>query len=289
MGLLVARLMNVPAVGIYHSDFAAQAIRLTENESVVDAIETYSKWFYSMMDTVLVPTEEYMDILEARGLDRSKMRHFFRGVDTEAFFPKPIGETEFCAKYGVEPGVNLLYVGRISKDKNLDFLLKVYRGLLAEREDINLIIAGTGPFMADLERRLPVFPRLRLLGRVEQRELPELYSSSDFFIFPSTTDTYGMAVAEALACGVPVVVSDAGGPQELFNTGKAGLVLPADDLEAWIEGIGDMIKETTINPLLHLEMQVAARQSAEQRTDWEQFLDEIINDRPEPVRQLTMV
>ena len=279
LGLLVARLLSVPAVGIYHTDFGAQATLLTGDDSVADVLETYTQWFYSMMSSVLVPTGEYMDVLEARGMDRLKMRPFPRGVNDDLFFPNPISGAQFCAKYDVEPGVNLLYVGRISKDKNIDFLLDVYGDLLQERQDINLIVVGTGPQFADIQRRQTQFPRLRLLGKLDQTELPEIYSSCDFFVFPSTTDTFGMVVAEALACGLPVVVSDVGGPQELFEPNRAGLILKGDDRQAWVTGLSDLIKTTTLDPTRYLELQTAARQSSVNRNDWERFLDEVVGDR----------
>lgn len=284
LGLLTAKLMNVPVVGIYHSDFTAQASHLTGNESLSDILEGYSRWFYSQMETVLVPTTEYMNILESRGIEREKMQLFQRGVDNEMFYPRPVGDSEFCQKHGIEAGINLLYVGRISKDKNLEFLLDVYRGLLEERSDVNLLIVGSGPYLEELERCQRELPRMKIFGRVDQADLPEIYSSSDFFVFPSTTDTYGMVVAEALACGLPVLVSDVGGPQELFDQGKAGLVLSANDLQLWVDSLSDLIKVSSSDPLKHVEMQIAARQASVQRTDWERFVDELIRDRSEETK-----
>jgi len=278
LGLLTAKLMSVPAVGIYHTDFAAQAEYLTDSESETEMLDDLVRWFYSQLDRILVPSSEYVEILAARGIDRGKMQLFHRGVDPDVFFPKPLGELEFCEKFSIAPGVNLLYVGRVSKEKNLDFLLDVYRELLKSHRDLNLIIAGSGPHMTAYSKRLHEFPRMALLGRVEQPMLSELYSSCDFFVFPSTTDTFGMAVAEALACGLPVIVSDVGGPQELFNPGKAGLVLPSNDLQAWVDGISDQIKLISRDSYLHLQMQMAARQSSLQRTDWERFINEIVSD-----------
>jgi glycosyltransferase involved in cell wall biosynthesis len=286
LGLLLARLMSVPAVGIYHTDFAAQASQITDNESVSDLLAGYSKWFYSQMDTVLVPTNEYTEILASRGIDRKKMRPFHRGVDADIFHPRPLEEAQFCKKFSIEPGINLLYVGRISKDKNLDFLLDVYRELLIHRRNINLILAGDGPHRGELERRQAEFPRMKLLGRVEQADLSEIYSSCDFLVFPSTTDTFGMVVAEALACALPVIVSDVGGPQELFEPGKAGLVLRADDFQAWVNGLSDLIMETRRDPEQHLEMQLAARRASLQRNDWERFIDDIVSERVDDLRMI---
>jgi glycosyltransferase involved in cell wall biosynthesis len=104
--------------------------------------------------------------------------------------------------------------------------------------DFTLAIVGEGPYRAELEKLLPgaIFT-----GILHGRELGVAYASSDLFVFPSTTDTYGNVVVEAMAAGLPVAVSDVGGPRELVKNSQMGRVLPARDASAWTEGLAQML------------------------------------------------
>jgi glycosyltransferase involved in cell wall biosynthesis len=107
-----------------------------------------------------------------------------------------------------------LYAGRVSRDKSLGFLARVYRELMARGEEINLVIAGDGPMLEELKSSLSGYPRVRFTGRVEPKDMPLLYSVSDLLVFPSTMDTFGMSVLEAQSCELPALVTNFGGPQE---------------------------------------------------------------------------
>ena len=86
-GLLGAKLMNTPCTGFYHTDFALQAREIVEDESVADMVESYTKWFYSLTDAIKVPTEEYRNMLTARGFDTARLSLFHRGIDITHFSP----------------------------------------------------------------------------------------------------------------------------------------------------------------------------------------------------------
>ena len=125
-------------------------------------------------------------------------------------------------------GVRLLYVGRISREKDLDVLAAAYRQVRDQGHPVQLFIVGDGPYSEALARALPdaVF-----LGYLEGEPLATAYASADIFVFPSTTDTFGNVVIEAQASGLPVIVSDLGGPKELVEDGVNGLVTKAHDVE----------------------------------------------------------
>lgn len=106
----------------------------------------------------------------------------------------------------------MIYTGRISEDKNLDFLISVYRKLLMENPDLNLIMIGDGPYMNTLKTKCSNLNNIFFHGKLDHQALPLSLSGCDIFVFPSNTDTFGMSVLEAQSCGLPAVVSDAGGP-----------------------------------------------------------------------------
>ncbi len=280
LGYLISRLFNVPAVGIYHTDFPLQVSEIIKDDDIVRLLESYTKWFYGLMDEIRVPSREYIRLLTERGFDPGKMSVFRRGVDGRHFAPRPGARLRLAERYGIGEGPILLYAGRLSQDKKLDFLLNVYRQVVERRPDIHLIIAGDGPSAEDLQKKARGLRRIVFTGPLPNEELPDLYSGADLFVFPSTTDTYGMAVIEAQACGLPAVVSDAGGPQELVRPGRTGFVVPSGSVLDWQSEIEHALSLAEEKPDVFAAMREEARRSALLASDWEIILDEITDRRP---------
>jgi glycosyltransferase involved in cell wall biosynthesis len=238
MGLLGAKLMNIPCTGFYHTDFALQAQKIIEDRSAADMLESYTKWFYSLTDNIKVPTLDYIDILKGRGFDPAKMSIFRRGIDMTLFSPSDQEQVRPPFSLGADRGpVTLLYVGRVSRDKGLDSLLETYRRIVHERPHTRLLIVGDGPYLQTLVQKAKDLPLAIFMGRVEQEQLPDLYRHADLFLFPSVTDTFGRAVLEAQACGLPAIVSDMGGPREIIVDGVTGFTARANCVEDFTEKI----------------------------------------------------
>ena len=226
--LLAAKMLNLQTSGIYHTDFP-QYIRILTEDSFLESVAwRYMHWFYGQLDTVFVNSEEYRQSWINRGLDPAKLKIFPRGLDTELFNPVR-RDPAFWEKFGVTNGkVRLLYVGRISKEKDLDVLANAYRHLRDEGLSIQLLFVGHGPYSEALSETLPdaIFT-----GSLMGKELATAYASADVFAFPSTTDTFGNVIIEAQASGVPVIVSDSGGPKELVEDRGNGLITKSHDVE----------------------------------------------------------
>jgi glycosyltransferase involved in cell wall biosynthesis len=278
LGLLSAYVLNIKSVGIYHSDYALQAHKIMKDEYIAHIVESYIKSFYSSMDEIRVPTKEYISILENRGIAPAKMKPFRRGVDVELFSPKPFSRSHFQTKYNIKDGFNLIYAGRISQDKELDFLVEVYRALIKKRDDINLIIAGDGPYLKEMKAKTKAFERIVFTNQIEHSTTPELYSSADLLVFPSTTDTFGMVVLEAQACGVPAVVSSIGGPKDIIVDYKTGLIAHAYVLHDWVDKIEFLMKMTETNAARYAKMKDESRQNVLRYYDWNKVIYEIVND-----------
>src|SRR4029077_17902908 len=151
-----------------------------------------------------------------------------RGLDTEFFHPAR-RDPNFFEKFGATNGqVRLLYVGRVSREKDLDILANAYRRLRGEGLAIQLFVVGDGPYSKALSETLP---DAFFTGYLTGRDLAAAYASADIFAFPSTTDTFGNVILEAQASGVPVIVSDAGGPKELVEDKVNGLITKSHDIE----------------------------------------------------------
>ncbi len=257
--LLAAKMLNLQTSGIYHTDFP-QYIRILTEDSFLESVAwRYMHWFYGQLDTVFVNSEEYRQSWINRGLDPAKLKIFPRGLDTELFTPAR-RDPAFWEKFGPADGeVRLLYVGRISKEKDLDVLAKAYRQLRDEGLSIQLLIVGHGPYSEALSETLPdaIFT-----GYLKGKELATAYASADVFAFPSTTDTFGNVIIEAQASGVPVIVSDSGGPKELVEDNVNGLITKSHD----VEDFSRAIRELVVDPARRERMGSRARQSVIDRT-----------------------
>src|SRR5262249_17772261 len=122
----------------------------------------------------------------------------------------------------------LLYVGRISREKDLDLLADAFRRLRQEGAPVQLFVVGHGPYSEALAKSLP---EAIFTGYLKGAELAAAYASADIFVFPSTTDTFGNVILEAQASGLPVVVSDSGGPKELVVDKANGLITRTHKVE----------------------------------------------------------
>lgn len=258
--LLAAKMLNLQTSGIYHTDFP-QYIRILTEDSYLESVTwRYMHWFYGQLDTVFVNSEEYRQSWINRGLDPVKLKIFPRGLDTELFNPAR-RDPAYWEKYGVATNgeVRLLYVGRISREKDLDVLANAYHRLRDEGLSVQLFVVGHGPYSQALSETLPdaVFT-----GYLTGVELATAYASADVFAFPSTTDTFGNVIIEAQASGVPVVVSDSGGPKELVDDKTNGLVTKSHDVDDFTRAIRALI----VDPALRERMGDCARQSVVDRS-----------------------
>ena len=200
-------------------------------------------WFYGQLDTVFVNSEEYKQSWIKRGFDPAKLKILPRGLDTELFHPGR-RDSAFFEKFGASNGeLRLLYVGRISREKDLDLLADAYRRLRKEGLPVRLFVVGHGPYSEALAKSLP---DAFFTGYLRGTELATAYASADIFVFPSTTDTFGNVILEAQASGLPVVVSDSGGPKELVAHKANGLITRSHNVEDFTDAIRALVTDQTL-------------------------------------------
>jgi glycosyltransferase involved in cell wall biosynthesis len=258
-GLLAAKMLNLQTSGIYHTDFP-QYIRILTEDSFLESVAwRYMHWFYGQLDTVFVNSEEYRQSWIKRGFDPAKLKIFPRGLDTELFTPAR-RDPAFFEKLAAENGeVRLLYVGRISREKDLDILADAYRRLRDEGLPVQLFVVGHGPYSEAFAESLP---EAFFTGYLRGKELATAYASADIFVFPSTTDTFGNVIIEAQSSGVPVVVSDSGGPKELVEDKANGLITKSLDVDDFTRAIRALVTD----PALRERMGISARKSVIDRS-----------------------
>lgn len=260
MAMAMARILKVPLWGTYHTALPQYAQYLTEDQMIVELMWKYLVWFYNQMDLIYVPSQSTAEELQQRGVNREKIRIFTRGVDLQLFHPtKRNGFLE--SRFQVKDGVKLLYVGRVSKEKNMEILGRVFKRLVQNHPESHLIIVGDGPYLEEMQGNLAGTP-CTFTGYLQGEDLAAAFASSDLFLFPSTTDTFGNVVLEAQASGIPVIVTDAGGPQENVIPGKTGLIVPGDSEDSLLDAIHRLLAQ----PQQLRTMGRAARRYMEERS-----------------------
>jgi glycosyltransferase involved in cell wall biosynthesis len=190
---------KVPFTTAYHTQFPDYVARRTGLSARF--FWPYIRWFHRPAETIMVATETIRAQLREQGL--GQLTHWSRGVDLACFSPDAPPPPEYA---GIE-GPILLYVGRVAVEKNIEaFLSCDYPG--------TKVVVGDGPARASLEAR---FPQARFLGKKTGVELAGCYAGADVFVFPSRTDTFGLVMIEALACGTPVAAFPVPGPLDILT------------------------------------------------------------------------
>ncbi|MBU0509202.1 glycosyltransferase [bacterium] len=273
IAMFAARLFHVPCRAIYHNDFPQHVRHITGDEGLEAATWIYMRWFYGKADVIYSPSAFYRDQLVEHGFDGSKIFLFNRGTDLEFFNPRHHDEA-YWEPWKLKNRPVLVYIGRISREKNLDVLLKAFLSDPDLCARTSLAMVGDGPYLNELRARY-VHPSVAFCGFQKGKSLARAYASADVFVFPSTTDTYGNSVLEAQASGLPAIVSDEGGPKDIITPGESGIVLPGHDVEGWRAAM----RELAFNSEKRLRMAAAARARATTR-DWTTAFHEFWNHQP---------
>ena len=263
-----AKLLGLSVKGIYHTDFPRFFADITEDEKLGDTAWRYMRWFYGKVDQILVPTRQYKRRLMDGGFDGDNIDVMPRGINREKFNPS-FRKREMWADYGLNGSFKFLYVGRISKEKNIEIMLKAFSEVIAAGCDADLIIVGDGPLRDELQLKYND-PQIVFTGYLYGDELAEAFASADLFVFPSLTDTFGNVVLEAHASGLPAIVSNEGGPQEIIESHKSGLVVGARTPDE----MGAAMLRVINDPALYEKMQANAVQKA-MDSRWEHALEKL--------------
>lgn len=242
IGKRIAKKLKLPLGGVYHTDFPAYMKDNTKSETAYKVTNAIMRNFYRPFNVLFTRSKEYIPIMSQTLRFNEDDIHFLpSGTNTSKFSPT-FKDTAIWKNYQqvTQESCKVLYVGRITKEKNVPFLLEIWQELKKSSHpaiaSAQLIMLGEGL----LEKEAKEYPDVILLGLKRGDELSRIYASSDLFIFPSVTDTLGQVVMEAQASGIPCIVSDEGGPQSMVNSTR-GYILPTDDTTPWVDALQRLI------------------------------------------------
>ena len=225
--MYVASKLQLPMVGSFHTHLAEYTTRLSGSRRLGQLMQQYMRWPYGKCRQILTPSESTRQVLIDAKIDPAKLRLWERGVSTARFDPARRSE-RLRAEWGVsERRPAVLYVGRLSVEKGLREMGAVRRSLEARSIAHRFVFVGDGPMRGELER---LAPDAVFTGNRTPDEVAVAMASADLFVFPSRTDTFGLVLLEALACGVPIAAFPVAGPIDAVTDPRAGIL--DDDLRA---------------------------------------------------------
>lgn len=228
LGAYLAQHRRVPLVFTYHTRWTEYAHYLPFDPRVTSAQAVWlSREFCNRCDCVVTPTESVSQLLRSYGID-TRIEVIPTGVDLGLF-----GDPDECGRaslFARQHAPTALFVGRLGKEKNLDLLLDAFAVVYERLPQARLIIVGSGPYEQHLRKRAlerPCGSRIEFTGPLAQTELGSYYRCADFLVFPSTSETQGLVMHEAMAHGRPVVAVDCPISREVVPP-EAGRLVPAD-------------------------------------------------------------
>ncbi|MEV5914542.1 glycosyl transferase family 1 [Streptomyces sp. WAC 01325] len=257
-GMAAAARLGIPAVAVYQTDLAGYA--RTYMGAGEAAAWRRIRSVHSAADLTLVPSSASMNDLEAHGVPRLKL--WARGVDTARFRPE-LRDEKLRRELAPNGEVIVGYVGRLAPEKHIELLSGVC-GL----DGVKVVIVGDGPSRPALAEALPgaVF-----LGRRGGDDLARIFASFDVFAHTGPFETFCQTVQEAMASGVPVVAPAAGGPLDLVDHGRTGLLVPPRDADA----VRDAVRSLVADPALRAAYGAAGHDTVDGRT-WAAIGDQLI-------------
>ena len=264
-----ARMSGIPLLLTYHTRVEDATGYITKHpvreETLRRLIWQWHRWYFRQCDAVISPTD---------AVKHDILRHLHASMRMAPVIPTGVDIGRFSAgdakaareKYDLDGEKIVLTVGRVAWEKNLETLLAAAEAVTRERDDVVFAVAGKGPalehFKAEADRR-GLQPKIRFIGFVPDADLPSLYQAADAFLMPSTWETQGIALLEAMAAGIPVAAANTGGPTHFVRPGENGFLFEGRDVAACAEAVakaldcGDALREAA--------RATAARYSVEQQ------------------------
>ncbi len=262
-GIWLAKTNNIPLIASYHTHLP-KYLEHYGMGMLEPLLWELLKAAHNQALLNLCTSTAMVNELETKGIRRTAL--WQRGVDTNSFKPEyrnPKMRKKLLGDYP-DTGSLLIYVGRLSAEKQIERIKPV----LEKIPNASLALVGDGPYRNQLEK---IFENTKtnFIGYLAGEELASAYASGDIFLFPSSTETLGLVLLEAMAAGCPVIGANKGGIPDIINDGINGCLYDPDQEDNGVKSLIDATNKILNNNTKKEEMRKAARKEAE-RWDWNQ-------------------
>lgn len=262
-----AKVAGIKVFSHYRTDVPTYTRTLVKAKWMFHFVLWLMKIFYGMTKPVVSPCKDYAKILTTQlKVPENKVQILPRGLPLEKFSPAMRGKGVWEKYNGATEAiqnenrkVRFSFIGRISKEKNLEFLNGVWKKFAEKHNDVELMYVGYGWYLEEIKKFFEGDNSVHFAGEQGGETLASLYADSDFFLFPSVTDTFGNVVVEAMSTGTPAIVSNYGGPHDIVMDEAAGRILPIDE-DAWLNALEDARKLYLKQPETYAKMRETAHE-----------------------------
>ncbi|AXJ01636.1 Glycosyltransferase involved in cell wall bisynthesis [Cyclonatronum proteinivorum] len=258
---------NIPVLSSYHTHFSSY-LRYYGLEALEGVLWKYLRWFYERCDLVVSPSESMNAYLTRNGLPADKVGLWTRGVETGIFSPEKRSQA-FRQQCGFAPDdVVVSYISRLVWEKDPRTFIDAVNRAQQLDPKIRVLVGGDGPARAQMEAELP---EAVFTGFAFGEELAVLYASSDIFVFPSDTETFGNVTLEAMSSGVPALVANAVGSKSLVVNEETGYVLPVADVQSFSWAILRLSQDNALRQRMAQQARTRALSF-----DWQHVMESLI-------------
>lgn len=262
-GVRYAKENKVPLVSSFHTNFDAY-LKYYNLTSLEPILWNFFKSFHANFDINFCPSYDTKSLLEKQGISNVKI--WSRGIHTGLFSPR------YRKNLNHKDTLKILYAGRLAAEKDLDVLIESIHILNKKYKDkIDVYIAGDGPFKNQMLKRAP--NNMIFMGYLKGQNLSEIYASCDIFAFPSSTETFGNVILEAMASGLPVVAVKSGGVIENVHDHYNGLLATPCNPDSFAKALEFLIT----NRELRLRLSHNALHYVKKKS-WNQIFNDLIAD-----------
>ncbi len=226
LGYYYAYIKNVPFIHTYHTLYPEYIKSyILKGKFITPAmVAKLSAYFSNRCDLTIAPSLKIKNLLQGYGV-KTPISVLATGIKIKEYSVK-VKKNNFCRQFGLKPADKLLiFVGRLGKEKNIDFLISALPLIKKKIKNAKLVLVGDGPHRANLQKqaqKLKIKDSVIFTGYFKKPEVVKAYQSSDLFVFASLTDTQGMVIVEAAASGLPIVAVKDEAFGEFLRNGQNG-------------------------------------------------------------------
>lgn len=265
-GLKLARLLNIPTVETYHTyfeEYLFHYIPFLPRRWLKTLARNFTRSQCNKVNAVIVPSTAMQETLSGYGVNNQCSTIIPTGLNLEEF--RGGNALQFRHKHDIPAERPLLvHIGRVAHEKNIDFLLHMVDTLRHSLPDILLVITGEGPalnHLKTLSHQLRIHNHVKFIGYLSrENELLDCYRAGDVFVFASHTETQGLVILEAMACGTPVVSLAKMGTIDILRPQKGALIAEDNPAE-----FAEKVKQLLADPALHEHM---SKEAVEYARTW---------------------
>lgn len=275
IGKFISQRQKIPLIYTHHTDYPeyAKAYLLKEKFITPYLAKLYCSWFANLANEVIAPSPKIEAQLKAAGVKR-RIHILPTGINIESF--KKTEENRRAAaelrrQLNILPDEKvLIFVGRMGKEKNIEFLLHVFKEINKTRNDVKFLLIGDGPYFGKLKLKAKKLSldTAHFIGHIPHEKIPTYYQAANLFVFASLTDTQGIVALEAMASGLPTVALQDDALKGIINDNENGFFIKSGPPEVFARKIIDIFNDDTLYKKLSRQAELTVKNfSQENQTE----------------------